>query len=334
MNPINFTSPTQKLKEVLFKVELQNVYSNFRFPATLFDLPVSAHNHKAVVNQETGEILSIVSNNYNLITNEKAIEMGKQIFTQLYPHVNTTDLIPYKIVAPQSKASAHIDLISKNVDFSVWEQESWLPYLRCTNSYNRTYALSFEIGFVRKLCSNGVLFNKKTMKLKYLHSKDNKIEVQSDSKQIKNISDNFIDQCISLRNYQLPKQLIIPLVFQILNINLDMPDARQLTKKMNYLQNLIGDIKPLTDLYSNELGCNAYTVFNVATDLVSHQDQYKNLTGYYFNVRSYYSKPTDWMEDFSLELRNPKFDINSYSYKTIEKLNDLKKHTYFEWELN
>lgn len=172
------------------------------------------------------------------------------------------------------------------------------------------------------------------MKLKYLHSKDNKIEVQSDSKQIKSTSDNFIDQCISLRDYQLPKELIIPLIFQSLNINLEVPDDRQVTKKMNYLNRLIGDIKSLTDLYFTELGCNAYAVFNVATDIVSHQDQYKNLMDFYINARSYYSKPTDWMEDFLLEIRNPRFDINSYSEKTIEKLKDLKKHSYFDWELN
>ena len=292
-NEIDFTSPTHRIDEVLFDVKLQNVYSEFRFPNTLFNLPVSTPNYRSVVNQSNGKIISIVGKNYQLVRNREAIEMGKQIFRQLYPDVRSDELIPYKVIAPQSLASVHIDLIHKDVNFSVWEQETWLPFLRTTNSYNRSVALSFEVGFVRKLCSNGVLFNKKSMKLKYLHTKSNRIEVLSDSKRIKEISGVFADQCQSLRNYPVPKQLMFPLVCQILNFSLELPKDNQINKKLNSLQNLAELTTALTQRYSDESGINGYTAFNVANDLVSHQDDYKNLTGFYFNVRSFYTKPTD-----------------------------------------
>jgi hypothetical protein len=82
------------------------------------------------------------------------------------------------------------------------------------------------------------------------------------------------------------------------------------------------------------MGLNAYTAFNVLTDLVSHQDQYKNLTGYYFNVRSYFSKPTDWMDDFSTHTKEKTFIYNDYLKETIDRLERIRKHTGFEWELN
>ena len=331
---IDFAHPTNKLEDVLFPVKLQEIYSEFRFPATLFNQQIFTQNHKAVVNQNSGEIISIVGSNYKLISNNEAIEMGKQIFTQLYPVVKTNDLIPYKVVAPQSKASAHIDLIHKDVNFNVWEQETWLPYLRTSNSYNRTYALSFEIGFARKLCSNGVLFNKKTMKLKYLHSKSNRIELLTDSAQIKATSDLFIEQCKELRNYSMPKELMIALVFQILNINLELPGTKQMTKKLNYLHNWIEVVKVLTVRYFTELGSNAYAAFNVMTELVSHQDEYKNLTGFYFNVRSFYSKPADWMDDFSNKINDNGFAVEEYLEKTIKSLEIVKKQTKLEWMLN
>lgn len=331
---IDFVHQTNKLADVLFDVKLQDVYSEFRFPATLFNQQISTRNHKAVVNQSSGEIISIVGNNYKLISNKEAIEMGKQIFTQLYPSVIPSELIPYKVVAPHSKASAHIDFIHQAVDFKVWDQETWLPFLRTTNSYNRSVALSFEIGFVRKLCSNGVLFNKKSIKLKYLHNKGNNVDIKSAANQIKSTSGLFAEQCRSLKSFDIPKELTFALVCQILNINLELPKDNQQKKKINSLQNLIELTKVLTSGYTKELGSNAYAAFNVMTDLVSHQDQYKNLTGFYFNVRSFYTKPADWMDDFSNKISSNSVIIEQYLGKTIENLENIKKQTKLEWMLN
>ncbi|HZL11072.1 MAG TPA: DUF932 domain-containing protein [Prolixibacteraceae bacterium] len=333
-NPIDFKSPTHKLPDILFKVKLQEVHSDFRFPATLFTLPVGTPHYRAVVNQSNGQIISIVGKNYQLISNEEAIEMGKQIFTQLYPSVKGNELIPYKVVAPNSKASAYIDLIHEKVNFNVWDQETWLPFLRTSNSYNRSVALSFEIGFVRKLCSNGVLFNKQSIKLKYLHNKGNRVDIISAANQIKSTSGLFTDQCKSLKDYPIPKELMFALVCQILNINLELPNKNQLKKKMNSLQNLIELTKILTIRYTKELGSNAYTAFNVVTDIVSHQDEYKNLTGFHFNVRSFFAKPTDWMDDFSNKAKVKSFVYEDYLKETIDSLERIRKHTELEWVVN
>jgi hypothetical protein len=90
----------------------------------------------------------------------------------------------------------------------------------------------------------------------------------------------------------------------------------------------------LTKRYTDESGSDAYTAFNVVTDLVSHQDQYKNLTGYYFNVRSYFAKPTDWMKDFSTKIKGESFVYTEYLKDTIDKLERIREHTEMEWELN
>jgi hypothetical protein len=158
---IDYQPATNPLNEVMFDVALQSIYSDFKPQNPLFKEPISTKNYLAVVNQNNGNILSVVGSNYKLIPNKDALEMGKRLFALLYPTVKTDDLIPFKVIAPNSLASVHIDLIHKNVNFKVWEQEEWLPFLRVSNSNNRIRTLTFEIGFVRKLCSNGVLFNKK-----------------------------------------------------------------------------------------------------------------------------------------------------------------------------
>lgn len=333
-NQIDYKSPTNQIDDILFDVKLQTVQSTFKFPETNNAQLIPAPNYRAVVNQSNGNVISVVGKNYRLITNADAIKMGKEIFAMLYPDKNVDKLIPYKVVAPSSLASAHIDLIHEDVNFNMWEQETWLPFLRVSNSYNRTYALSFEIGFVRKLCSNGVLFNKKTMKLKYVHNSKKMNSALNDATQIGTNSKLFTEQCAKLREFELKKELLFPLVCQIMKLNLDLPDERNWKKKRNNLDNLSNIVQTLTSRYNNEFGLNAYAAFNVATDLVSHQQEYKNLTGFYFNIRSFYTRPTDWTEDFIIERRNNDFSMDKYLEQTINKLDDLKKKLGFRWELN
>lgn len=47
--------------------------------------------------------------------------------------------------------------------------EVYVPYVRVTNSYNGTRALRFDVGFCRKLCANGVIFETDTIRFVYAH---------------------------------------------------------------------------------------------------------------------------------------------------------------------
>ena len=331
MKAIDYESPTHKLKDVLFKVKLQPLYTQFQFQGTEQPVNVHAPHLLALVNQDNGRIISVVSKNYKIITNEEALEMGKDIFVQLYPQVKKEELLPYKIVAPGSLASAHIDLIHKDVNFEVWEQEKWLPFLRVTNSYNRTFALSFEMGFVRKLCSNGVVFNKRTMKLKYVHDNSNRIKLKDDVGKVFAASDHFKEQCNQLRKFEIPEERMFPLLCHILRINLNVPERKQALKKLNYLGRLLAKVNELTEHYKITLGMNAYTTFNVATDLVSHNDDYNVFPGYYLHVRSFFARPTDWMEEFINKANQNEVYLDELLNPTISKLENLKIETGFSW---
>ena len=333
-NPIDFEKPSYELNDVLFDVLLKDVFTtNMKTDGTISSQQ-KASNYKAVVNSSNDQILSIVGNNYQLISNKDAVEMGKDIFAQLYPGIKRNDLIPYKIVAPQTKASAHIDLIHKDVNFNVMTQETWLPFLRMTNSYNRTYALSFEVGFVRKLCSNGVLFDKKSMKIKYYHTRENKIRLESDVSHIMAAPGTFTKQCQQLKDFYFPKKSMIPLVFQAFNINLETSDQKQSRQKAKSLSKLMKIATDTVDFYTTTMGENGYAALNVLTDLVSHQDVNKCLPGYYLRVKSYYTRPTQWMDEFSNAIADQKFDLNQYLSQEIEALNVFSEVAGLDWNLN
>jgi hypothetical protein len=332
MTTIDFDKPVDRIEDVLFDVELQK----------LIAVPPSSSNsqnsigkeipkYKLVCKKESGQVISIVSNNYRLIPNKEALKMGIDVFKQLFPSFDEKELIPFRIIAPKTLSSVNIDLIHKDVNFNVWEQETWLPFIRITNSYNRTHALSFEVGFVKKLCSNGVLFNKKTMKLKYTHDKNKNINVMSDAKQIFSFSNLFGVKCNKLREFKIPHDDMFPLLCQILKISLKIPEKRPIHSKVKNLEKLKQFVSERIESYQENNELNAYTAFNVATDLVSHNDKYDVLPGYYFNVRSFFTRPTDWMESFSEEISENDFNLNEYLKPTLESLNDLKTLTGFKW---
>jgi hypothetical protein len=58
-----------------------------------------------------------------------------------YYDIHSKDLIPFKIITSQALTTCHIDLIHKDVKLDKWHQDTWLPFVRISNSFNRTLAL-------------------------------------------------------------------------------------------------------------------------------------------------------------------------------------------------
>ena len=154
------------INEILFPVACKSVYlKNQQNPIPGF---------KAITGtiQEKGEVtFSVVSNNYELITNEHALEMGRNIHKKLFPNATTNSFEVFNVIFPDTKSFCQIDIIDKNYALNIWEKEVYLPFVRIQNSYNRTRVLKFDIGFCRKLCDNGVIFEQGTVSVNFRHTK-------------------------------------------------------------------------------------------------------------------------------------------------------------------
>lgn len=86
----------EKLNEVLFPVRKINMLTSEKESlfgnSDLDQIPVTGY--KALVNVRNKEVLCVVSNNYRLITNQEALDLGKKAFCQLFENINIEDLIP------------------------------------------------------------------------------------------------------------------------------------------------------------------------------------------------------------------------------------------------
>lgn len=320
-----FKTSVNRLNEILFDVDVRPVYVGYIFPDKKAPQLMQSKKHKAIVNSSTGKLLSIVSKNYRITTNREALEMGKEVFVQLFPGYSKDKLTLFKVIAPKSLTSVNFDITHPEVFLNIREQENWLPFLRITNSFNRRQALVLEIGFVHKLWANSVLFDPKNIDLQFSCISNKPIRLTDKTDEIYAFSEKFRDWCDLLKSYPLSMESFFPLLCMILCINLEAPAPKQFRHKKETLNKIHTWVKHQIRNYQEILGMNAYTAFILSTDLVSHNSQYNVLPGYYVNIRSYFTRPTTWMVKFTRNIRQNDFSLEEYLSSTIQKINAIHK---------
>jgi hypothetical protein len=315
-NALNYKPATAQLDEIMYPVELNPVFAETK--NELFQIKTThvSHRHLAIVNKSSNEIISVVSPKYKLLTNEDALKLGKQAFVRIFPAVKADDLIPFKVIAPLSLASCHIDLIHKDVKLSSvkYEQDTWLPFLRVSNSYNRTLAFTLQIGFVRSLCSNGVIFKKDTIEIKFNHDRLMVEDINFSADKLKKHELDFSAHLNNLRNIQVDFQYLFPMFCMALNLQFDISnkDEQVRQKAIRQIQKTNEIVIEIGAKYSRTLGSNAYAVLNTITDIVSHEKDYRVIKGFAINPNTYYSRSGEWMKLFNEESKKVNFKIENY----------------------
>lgn len=252
-----------------------------QFPVILKPVYIKRNIYKGLTNYSavTGKInkkenvFSIVSRNYALILNEEAIVLGKRIFKEMFPGSGEDEFIVFNINYPQTKSYCYIDLINKTYTVNIWDKEVYVPFIRVTNSYNKSRKLRFEIGFVRKVCDNGVIFERELVSLNYFHcnkSVKNIMECINKDMKLKKLIDiekSFIEYMNNLRKIEIEEKYFTNLTAKIFGLkfnteNVSAKYRRIIEKQKEEFLNIIEDLKKK---YIGELGENAYGLFNTAT---------------------------------------------------------------------
>jgi hypothetical protein len=140
-----------------------------------------------------------------------------------------------------------------------------------------------------------------------------------------------MNQCQEISKIQIPKEMMFPLVCHILNINLDIPGDNAIVQKHKRSDSLFGSVNDLVERYCNNKEPVGYDALSVVSDLVAHQDEYKNLAGYHLNTLSYYKKPAtlvDWLG--GLKEKDP-VEIEQLLNPTIQKISKLQEYFDVKW---
>lgn len=318
------------LKEVLFDVKLRPVFvdvnTGIREQLPLFDQLEEARRYKAIVDTEKGLVLSVVTNDYHLVTNKQAIEIGKSYFDEVFSKMTADGMEVFNVITPSTRSFCHIDFIHREGIFEPWEKDKWVPFLRVTNSYNRTKLLRFDLGFCRAICTNGIIFGKRGVTVKVSHtsygmSQLDKIDLGAGG--LKQLEVEFIERLKNLKRFHVPRSAMLPLACKVFEIRA-MPDDLNRPKRIIQLGGLNESLGRLTNEYFDTLGENAYAALNVLTDFASRPISYISPVAV---IDSLQKKAGDWMDEFITEIKRDSFTFDEYlkdfreSAKIINSLN-------------
>ena len=265
---------------------------------------------RAVVAKDNDHVFSVVTDSYYLVTNREAVDLGKECFRQIFVLNKEEDMEFYNLNMPGTRSSCHIDFIHKGEAIKPFsEQDAWFPFLRITNSYNRSYALNFKLGYCRWICKNGMIFGGQSIDFKFHHNRkiDHAVAYFSlRSGEFAEFEKSFIESLHNLERYHVPPKHIWPLTCKVFGIK--MPTKGKTRQEESYTIKK-HQIEKLSEKYFKELGQNGYAALNILTDFATRPVGYISVEQ---SVDSLQNKAGAWISEFISEIENRKFSYDDY----------------------
>lgn len=285
--------------------------------ATPYGRSTKIPGYHAIVDAERGKTLSVVTDNYKLILNEEAYKLADLIIRGVFTDRTIHDFECYNVRISRSRGSCIIDLIIPNNFAEVFgnPDESWTPFLRITNSYNRRSMLRYEVGFCRWICLNGCIFGQKSFTISIRHdeldSHDQYEKVIRDARDkmgnIDSIWKTILRRLEALREIEISQLMVLPLFCKIFGVKIDknkMTDAKRETLTLRAKQ-IMNSAKE----YFAEMGSNAYALFNVMTDYASFPADYSDNS---ITVHNLQHRVGRWVDEFIDANLKDGFSLSKY----------------------
>lgn len=301
------------ISDLLFPVRKVPVYADLRSGAKE-GLRLIPGKH-AIVNCDTDEAISVVSDTYQIVTNDEALQYAQLCCETAFPEAEPRQWRVQQACAPLTMGSCRIDLVHPTSALNFGgprlggKPDTYGPFVRVTNSYNRSLALRFEIGFFRKVCSNGMILPKASIRFSFNHntrkiSERVRFEVKKDS--FKQLRQRFQSFLAPLRECKVPLELFVPATLAVLCVNKPEPLAKRQEEPW---ERLASSLKSISEQYSSNLGENGYALLNVITDIASRPPKSPFVRR---EQHSLQRSAGSWLADFSSECRKPGFDFTAY----------------------
>ncbi len=268
---------------------------------------------RGIYDCQRDSVISTVSSAYNLVSNYEAYKTAEKIVPKIFHNTKLEDLKFYNLRMPKTRTFMHLDLIKPNSDIEPFKDDKWTPFLRITNSYNRLFSLSYELGFCRWICQNGMIFNAHSVKLNFTHGGEIKTDFKNLSENLKDIHDiesGFCEKLNHLRNIPIPRDLMEPMFFEVFRLR-----NRKEYSKLSEIQLVMlaarkEYVKRLINNYVNEMECNAYAMLNILTDFASFPSDGRNESRHLSGA--YQKKVGTWTNNFEEYLKNNKDGLKDF----------------------
>ena len=179
--------------------------------------------------------------------------------------------------------------------------------------YNARHALRFDIGYCRKLCLNGVIFESEVIEFRFPHSRERIGETLSfklGKERMESVRKKFGAQAERLLSHSIENGVAVPLFFKAMNLALPKSPEDYRDRAAELFRPLKTTAESLIKKYEGEMGANAYALFNALTDFASRPPRLRDFR------RAEHSMQTQagrWLREFDTLLQaNPKPDLAKY----------------------
>jgi hypothetical protein len=275
---------------------------------------ISIPGKKALVNKLTGLVLGVVSRDYRVVTNQEAVKLAQEVCEKAFPGLSSVEWEAKRAAAPRTLSYAFIDLMHKTHVLNYWDSEikkddPFTPFLRVTNSFNGARALRFDIGFMRKHCSNGVIFEEEVATIKASHSKEAlaQLKIEITSRSLPQMWDEFSKFLTSVRSISMDTDQSTLALNTVLRLPETNPDDKK--ARAEGLKDLSVDLSTRLTGYQKELGPNAYAVFNTLTDIAARPPE----SIYFQKDRDTIEKRSGrWLKELASRSQAAEFDLNAW----------------------
>jgi len=265
--------------------------------------------YRAIVDGERGHVFTIVTGDYRLITNKEAVEIGKLCFREVFGVDADAAMTFFNVVMPSTRSYCHLDFLDARDKGN--SRPEWIPFLRITNSYNRTRSLRFDIGFCRWICRNGMIFGKQSIEFRYSHTRrdvQRTIAFQASFGTIEDLRRRFQGWIETLKQVAVESEQVPALLCKALEVSL-AADRWEEADALQRLHEFVGHVRGLEARYSGELGRNAYAAFNVITDVASRPPA---AIGPQSSIDKLQRRASNWAGEFAGIVNEPGFSLASY----------------------
>ncbi len=247
-----------------------------------------------VVRTDTRRVLSLVTEKYSLITNAEALELGKNILEHVY-NEKFNNLVPTNILSNAESTRFVGSFMPENYTFDLVSGDKWAPFVYIQNSYDKSAPFRCWVGMGRVACLNGLIFGNVEVKISTKHKIDNvKYEIQKKLKvyqtdlNFQTQKKLYADAFSRLTEIPVMDEWVRPLVcmaFKVsyfnnkkdLRIEIDRINKRYLKRDFASMRNKCDNLMILMKIidnywkhYSESLGNNAYAIYNIVSDIATH----------------------------------------------------------------
>jgi len=261
-----------ELDALLFPVAQEKLYS---LRADSEDELRPVEHHSAVVRRDTGKVLGIVGRHYKLVTHGEAVEMGRRCARELLGAGAQQPLEVFRVDALPDGSLCYVDLVHPSYRMNLLgntaRAETYVPYVRVTNSYNALRALRFDVGFCRTLCANGVIFERETIQFRYSHTRQlepDAVEFAIKAGQFQELADRFAGFVASMCQRPANDDDAEATFASVLRLPTRRVIVEQTDRFARARARALRDRAwACLERYRVELGLNHYALFNAMTEL-------------------------------------------------------------------